>query len=403
MPTFNYQAANNLGAISKGRVIAVSVDQAGEDLMGRGLIPLELKLVKSSTVGWNRGRRGPHWSIEEKILFTRKFASLIKAGIPLLTVIEMIGRQAHSPQVAGALSRVADSIANGNTLHGSMTAFPGLFDAIYLGTVRAGEATGQLDGVLENLAEFLEREMDTRRKIKEALRYPIMVVAAIMIAAVVVLKFVVPQFMSFYQNYGGSLPAPTRALMFASEMAGKLWWMIFPLGGLGWAGWRWMNNTPRGQLWRDTRLLKLPLAGVLIIKVAVSRFARLFSVLFSAGVPATTALETVAEGIGNRIVANEVAEMGRRMATGGAIIETSPGAVIPHLVYQMIDIGFESGEVDRMLLEVARHYEQEVDYDVRKITDRLQPFLLLFLAAGVLGLAMAVLLPLWNLTTLFRQ
>lgn len=402
MPIFNYQAANHQGAMSKGRVTATTVDQAGEQLKERGLIPLELKPVKSSTAVWSRGRKGPHWSIEEKILFTRKFASLIKAGIPLLTVIEMISRQSPSPQIAGALSRVGDSIANGNTLHGSLTAFPGLFDAIYLGTVRAGEATGQLDGVLDHLAEFLEREMDTRRKIKEALRYPIMVVAAIFAAAVVVLKFVVPQFMAFYQNYGGTLPAPTRALLFASELAGTLWWLIFPLGGLSWAGWRWMNHTPRGQLWRDTRLLKLPLAGVLIVKIAVSRFARLFSVLFSAGVPSTMALETVADGVGNRVVANEVAEMGRRMAAGGAIVTTSSAAVIPNLVYQMIDIGFESGEVDRMLLEVARHYEQEIDYDVRKITDRLQPFLLLFLAAGVLGLAMAVLLPLWNLTTLFK-
>jgi len=402
MPVYNYQAADQRGAVTKGRIDAATFDVAGEELQRQGLIPLEIRPVKALTATRYLHNRTPHWPLEEKILFTRKFASLIKAGIPLLASLEMVAQQAKSPRVVKALAKVGDAIANGKTLHSSMAVFPSLFDPVYLGCLRAGEATGRLDGVLDHMAAFLEREMDTRRKIREALRYPVMVVAAIAVACAVVLKFVVPQFMAFYQNYGGTLPAPTRALMFASELAGRLWWLVFPLAGSIWAAWWWAYRTPRGQLRRDRIFLGLPLAGTLILKMAVSRFARLFSVLYSAGIPATTALETVAEGVGNRIVADEVVGIGRRLSAGGAITETSSEAVIPKLVYQMIGIGFESGEVDRMLMEVARHYEQEIDYDVRKIADQLQPILLLFLAAGVLALALAVLLPLWNLATLFR-
>lgn len=402
MPTFNYEAADWQGSMAKGHLEAETIDAAGQELKRRGLVPLELKSTETAATGGHFRGTPPRWSIDQKILFTRKFASLIKAGIPLLTVIEMISRQTRAPRVADALSRAGDSIANGKTLFDALAAFPSLFDTIYLGTVRAGEATGRLDDVLEHLAAFLERELDTRRKIKEALRYPIMVIAAIVFAGAVVLKFVVPQFLSFYHNYGGQLPAPTRALMMLSQLTSELWWLSIPVAGVAWAAWRWLNTSPRGSLWRDRIIIQLPLAGTLLLKVAVGRFARLFGVLYSAGIPATTALATVAEGIGNRVVAGEVQAMGQRLATGGTIVGDSSAAVIPNLVYQMIGIGFESGEVERMLSEVARHYEQEIDYDVRKITDRLQPILLLFLAAGVLSLALAVLLPLWNLTTLFR-
>jgi len=401
MPTFRFMAFDAAGKTVRGELVADTANAANMELDQRGLIPLRCKPVQSFADVWNARRGGARWTIENKVIFTRKFSSLLNAGIPLLKVLDLIAGQTTDTRVAAVLRRVAELVENGLPLHEAMSRFPGLFDRVYLGAVRTGEATGRLDSVLEQTASFLEREMNTQRKVKEAIRYPIMVIIAIVLAAIVCLKFVVPEFMAFYTNFGGELPAPTRILMTISELTGRLWWLIVPAGFAAWAGW-WWTTTPVGRAWRDRWLLRLPLLGPLLTKVSVCRFARLFGILYSAGVPATSALETIAPGVGNVIVAAEVSSMKERLSAGKNIGEIPDESVIPELVYQMIDIGFESGEVERMLGEAARHYEQEIEYDVRRLTDRLQPFLLLFLAAGVVFLALAVLLPMWNLISIFR-
>jgi MSHA biogenesis protein MshG len=402
MPTFRYRATDSGGKISSGEIIADTSLIAGDDLDSRGLLPLEIKPVASFSERLRVKRGGARWRIEEKVLFTQKFASLIKAGIPLVTALELVARQTRSIHATSALRRVADHVANGQTLHDAMAVFPNLFDTVYLGAVRAGEETGRLDSTLEQTAIYLEREMNTRRRFKEAFRYPVMVVAAIGIAGLLILKYVVPQFMSVYSHFGSDLPLPTRILIGAADLVNHIWWFL-PAGAVCvWVGWRYWMKTAYGRAWRDRKLLGLPIVGELFLKVAVSRFARLFSVLFSAGVPATSALDTVAAAVGNASVANEVREMRFRLTSGGAVGEAPPNAFMPQLVYEMLGIGFESGEVDRMLHEVARHFEQEIEYDVRRLGDRLQPVILAFLAAGVLLVALAVLMPMWNLIDLVK-
>jgi len=229
-----------------------------------------------------------------------------------------------------------------------------------------------------------------------------MVIVAIVAAGVVALKFVVPQFLSFYSSFGSELPAPTRLLIAASNFVSATWWLILFSIIAGVIGWKWWIKRPRGRAWRDKFLIQLPLVGSLFLKVAVCQFARLFGLLYSSGIPATTALDTVVKGIGNIMVADEISAMCERLATGGDPAEPPPHSLMPNLVYQMIGIGFESGELERMLGEAARHYEEEIDYEVRRLTDRLQPIILLFLAAGVLTLALSVLLPMWNLIGIFK-
>jgi len=274
---------------------------------------------------------------------------------------------------------------------------------VYVGTVRSGEATGQLDTVLDQTVKYLERDMNTRRRVRETLRYPVMVIVAITLAAGVIVKFVVPRFLAFYTHFGSQLPTPTRLVLAAAGLFSRFWWV--PLLGVIVTAifWRQWMKTAAGERWRDRMLLRIPLAGSLFLKVAVSRFARLFGLLYSAGIPVTAALETAAAGVGNVVVASEVCAMRERLTAGEPVSSIPPRAVIPGLVYQMLGIGFESAEVERMLAEVARHYEQEVDYDIRRLSDRLQPILLACLAAGVLLLALSVFLPIWNLITLFKQ
>lgn len=403
MPEFRYIAANQLGQTVRGQLQADSSGAACALLDRQGLIPLKLTPAMSFAAWRQRAAGQVRWPIEDKILFTQKLASLLKAGIPILTVLSLVASQTKNARVAAAIRRVGDHVSGGSTFSDALAAEPGLFDAVYLGAIRAGESTGRLDTILEQTSRYLEREMDIRRKVKQTLRYPVMVVIAMFIAGAIILKFVVPQFLTFYANFHADLPLPTRILIGAAEWFNHLWWVIgLLLAGGGVGLWRW-TKTPRGARWRDRLLLRIPIAGSLFLKVAVSRFCRLFGVLFSAGVPATSALDTVGEGVGNIIVADDVKDLRNRIVQGEAVMPRPSTAVMPELVYQMLAIGFESGDVDRMLTETARHFEQEVDYDVRRLNDRIQPVLLAFLAVGVLLLALAVLLPMWNLISLFRQ
>ena len=402
MSDFRYVAANRLGQTVRGRISADSEGTASVLLDRQGLIPIDVAPAFSWAHPWHR-RHVPRWTIEEKILFTQKLASLLQAGIPILTVLKLIAAQTRQPQVASAIRQIGKDVSGGMTLSEALAVHPSLFDSIYLGAIRAGEATGRLDAILRQTSAYLERQMDTRRQVSQTLRYPIMVVVAMAIAAAIILKFVVPQFLAFYANFNASLPLPTRILIAAATWFNRLWWVILiGLAGGGFAFWQWIH-TERGRAWKDALLLRLPLIGSLFLKVSVSRFCRLFGVMYSAGVPVSDALDTVGPGIGNVVVVNEVSDLRRRIIQGESVADPPPGGVMPDLVYQMLGIGFESGDVDRMLNEAARHFEQEVDYDVRRLNDRLQPLLLAVLASGVLLLALSVLLPMWNLISLFRQ
>jgi len=403
MPEFQYTACDHSGSSRRGLLEADTLEAVGLALDQQGLIPLTIK-QKTSLSGYLKRPRGRvHWRIEDKILFTRKLASLLKAGIPLIRVFDLVASQMRDERIAATLRGVADDVSTGSTLSDAMAKYPGLFDTVYLGALHTGEATGQLDSVLDQLADFLEREMTTRRLIKATVRYPILVIFALVVAGGIVMGFVVPRFMAFYTHYGGQLPLPTRILIAISQFTQSFWWLVPIVVGMVWFGWRQWMKTPIGPRWRDAHLLKIWLFGPLFLKVAVSRFSRLFGLMFAAGVPAASALQTVSEGIGNVVIGAEIDAMRERLTTGAAVDAKPENSVMPDLVYQMLGIGFESGEVDRMLAEVSRHFDQEVEYDVRRLRDNLEPIILAILAVGVLMFALAVLLPMWNLISLFKS
>jgi len=403
MGEFTFIACDTTGGSIKGRLAADSREAVAEELDRRGLIPVELKQIKGppGRPGALSGRA--RWGIKEKILFTRKFASLLKAGIPLLTVLELIAGQTREPEVAATIRRVAELVGSGSTLCEAMSAFPGLFDSIFVGALRTGEATGRLDSVLEQTADYLEREMETRQLVKKAIRYPTTVVIALFVAGAIIVTFVVPKFLEFYGHFGAALPLPTRILLGVASVLRKFSWVIPIVAIIGWQAWRRWMKTETGRFRRDGWLLRFPLLGELLMKVLVIRFTRLFGILYGAGVPASTALETAVGGIGNLVVSGEVMAMRERLSSGASVAEAPVNAVMPTLVYQMLGIGFESGDVERMMAEVARHFGQELEYDIRRLADRLEPIILVILAGGVLLLALAVFLPMWNLISIFQQ
>ncbi|MBI5867497.1 MAG: type II secretion system F family protein [candidate division Zixibacteria bacterium] len=403
MSEFTFIACDKSGVSIKGRLSAETIEAVGAELDRRGLIPVQMKLVRDLSDRWRIGSGAARWGIKEKILFTRKFASLLRAGIPLLSVLGMISEQTREPAVAAAIRRIGDMVGSGATLSDAMAEYPRLFDPVFLGALRTGEATGRLDSVLEQTADYLEREMNTKQLMKKTVRYPMMVLIALVVAGAFIVAFVVPKFLSFYSHFGAQLPMPTRVLLGVSGFMQAYWWMFPVLGIAGWFSWRnWMKKES-GRLRRDGWILRMPLVGELFLKVLVIRFTRLFGILYGAGVPASAALETAAGGVGNLVVSREVIAMRDRLSEGAPVSAAPINAVMPNLVYQMLGIGFESGDVERMMSEVARHYGQEVEYDVRRLADKLEPLILVFLAGGVLLLALAVLLPMWNLISIFHQ
>jgi len=403
MSEYQFTACDLQGASSKGLIEADSAEAVGLELDRRGLIPVAIKEKRNFGDSFKSKRTNTKWKIEEKILFTRKLCSLLQAGIPLLRVFDLIADQTNDPRIADCLRHVADMVAGGMTISDSMATYPRLFDPIYLGALRTGEATGQLDTVLQHMADFLEREMITRRLVKATVRYPILVITAMFLAGTVVVGFVVPKFMAFYTHFGGQLPLPTRMLLGLSTVIQGYWWIAPPVALGVWIWWHKWTRTESGRGRRDSWILGLPIFGRLFLKVAVSRFARLFGILFSAGIPAAGALQIVEDGVGNAVIAAEIASMRERLSMGESVAEMPENAIMPKLVYQMLAIGFESGDVERMLSEVSRHFDQEVDYDVRRLRDNIEPILLVILAAGVLVLALAVMLPMWNLPALLRR
>ncbi|GAB4326678.1 MAG: type II secretion system F family protein [Candidatus Zixiibacteriota bacterium] len=403
MPEFQFTAYNQNGASQRGAIVADSLEAAGEALDRKGLIPIRIQPRHSLGDSLRKPRGSVHWKIEEKILFTRKLASLLKAGLPLVRVFGLVAEQMRDERVSAALRDIADKVSSGSTLTDALAKYPRLFDQVYLGALRTGEATGQLDMVLDHLADFLEKEMNTLRMVKATVRYPILVVLALIVAGGVVMGFVVPKFMSFYTHYGGQLPLPTRILIAASNLTRAYWWVLPVVGtGLWFARREWVK-TPKGRQTWDSWMLRVPIFGPLFLKVAVSRFARLFGIMFAAGIPAASALQIVAEGVGNTVIGGEITAMRDRLTVGESVALKPSGTMMPDLVYQMLGIGFESGEVDRMLGEVSRHFDQEVEYDVRRLRDNLEPVILAVLATGVLIFALAVLMPMWNLLTLFKN
>lgn len=403
MSEFQFTACDTQGASTKGVMEADSAEAVGLELDRRGLIPVAIKPKRTFASTFKSKQTNTTWRIEEKILFTRKLCSLLQAGIPLLRVFDLIADQTKDPRVAVCLRHVADMVAGGMTISDAMATYPRLFDPIYLGALRTGEATGRLDTVLQHMADFLEREMVTRRLVKATVRYPVMVITAMFLAGAVVVGFVVPKFMAFYTHFGGELPLPTRILLAVSTIIQAYWWIVPPVGIGIWIWWHKWTRTESGRARKDAWVLGLPIFGHLFLKVAVSRFARLFGILFSAGIPAAGALQIVEESVGNAVIADEIRSMRERLSMGDSVAAMPAQAIMPKLVYQMLAIGFESGDVERMLGEVARHFDQEVDYDVRRLRDHIEPVLLVILAAGVLILALAVLLPMWNLPALLRR
>ncbi|WP_419167397.1 type II secretion system F family protein [Candidatus Palauibacter sp.] len=334
----------------------------------------------------------------ELVVFTRQFATMIHAGLPLTRALEILSRQARSPALRAAIEESLYEVEAGSTLADALGRHPAVFTSLYVNMVAAGESGSLLDAILERLATFLEKNDRVRRKVKGALLYPAVVLGVAVAVIATLLLFVIPTFESVFASYGALLPVPTRAVIGLSRVVQSLWWAILiATGGAFFLLRRWVA-TDAGRSRVDRFLLRLPIFGSLLRRAAVSRFTRTLGTMLASGVPILEGLEMTARTAGNRVIHDAVIESRDAIAGGDSI--TGPlemTGVFPPMVSQMIHVGEETGDLDGMLSRIADFYDDEVDVAVESLLKVLEPTLIVILGGIVGGMIIAMYLPIFDL------
>ena len=400
MSEFTYQGRNRNGELVKGNVSASSYQAAIDQLQQQQVTITQLQASATPKTSAVKPliRRHKKVSAEELILFTRQLYALTKAGIPILRAIKGLSESTPSAALSECLEQVSQSLIAGADLSSALRRHPQVFSSVYISLIQVGENTGQLDQALKRMVFHLETERETRKRMKAAMRYPVMVITAMIVAMIIITLFVIPAFSGVFDKLGAELPLATRILIGASDFVqnhGLVLALLLTLTGLSI---RIYIKTEEGALWWDKGKLKIPLLGSIFERIALGRFSRSFSMMMAAGVPVLQSLQTVADTVGNSYISRAIRDMRSGIERGDRLTNTAAATgLFTPLVLQMMAVGEETGAVDRLLDEVADFYDEEIDYEIKQLADAIEPVLLVFMAALVLVLALGVFLPVWDL------
>ncbi len=407
MPEYYFSARDQQGKAVNGQRNALNAEDLANQLISEGFIPLDISAATVKTTSPTRKKIAwfaPKVSSDELHIFCRQMYSLIRAGIPIATAITRLGETARNKTLADALQKIVITLNKGSSLNVAMAQFPNIFSTFFLNLVIIGENTGNLDNIFLHLAKYLELEVDITKKVKSALRYPIMVFAAIIIALLIINVFVIPAFAKLYASMHGILPLPTRVLLAISNFIITYWYLLIGITVLIIFSIRAYIRSPAGALLWGRLQLKIPVVGWLIHRMLLTRFTRLLALVLRAGISAVDGISMVGASTNNAYVAQQikgVTELIIRGNTISAAIEKTQ--LFPPLIIQMIVLGEESGTIDSLLDEVAEYYQREIDYDIVRLSESIEPILLVVIGGMVLILALGVFLPMWNLASLVKQ
>ncbi|NRF64997.1 type II secretion system F family protein [Vibrio coralliilyticus] len=400
MPVFSYQGRNLDGTAATGQVDAPNEEAAAESLINKGIIPTSINLGGGGRAFEFdiRSLLTPSIPLEVLVIFCRQLYSLTKAGVPLLRSMKGLTQNSANKQLKQALEEVTQELTNGRSLSASMQMHSKVFSPLFVSMIHVGENTGRLDQALMQLANYYEQEVETRKRIKTAMRYPTFVISFIVVALFVLNVKVIPQFASMFARFGVDLPLPTRILITTSEFFVNYWaFMLAGIVSLIFAFKAWVR-TEKGQEKWDKFRLRMPIIGDLVNRAQLSRFSRTFALMLKAGVPLNQSLALSAEALENKYLENRLLEMKSSIEAGGTISTTASNSqVFTPLVLQMLSVGEETGRIDELLLEAADFYDREVDYDLKTLTARIEPILLVVVAGMVLILALGIFLPMWGM------
>ncbi|KAF0163011.1 MAG: MSHA bioproteinis protein MshG [Rhodocyclaceae bacterium] len=404
MPNFAYRGRNGAGEIVRGIMEGATAAAVADLLFGSGVTPMEIKPTTASSDKAGRGAGVGIALFKQKVehmdvlLFSRQLHTLLRAGVPIMRALAGLQESSTNPAMRDVLQDVRQSLDSGRELSLSLARHPTVFSPFYLSMVRVGEMTGRLEEVFLRMFDHLAFERFMQDQVKSALRYPSFVVAAMGIAIVIVNLFVIPAFAKVFKGFGAELPLMTRLLIGFSDFM-LAWWPALLLGIVaGFFGFKAWVKTPRGRYTWDRIKLKIPIAGKIVRKATLARFAASFALASRSGVPIIQALTNVAETVNNAYIADKVEKMRDGVERGESILRTSISAgVFTPVVLQMIAVGEESGALDDMMKEVADMYQSEVEYELKTLAQQIEPILIISLGIMVLILALGIFLPLWDL------
>lgn len=401
MPFFSYKGRDGRGEPVQGVLEGADSGAVAGQLFGLGIIPLEIKpsaAPRSDSGGFRLGFGRKKVSHTEVMLFSRQMFTLLKAGVPIMGALKGLQDSTENPRFAGVVGDLRESLDTGRELSASLARHPEVFNPFYVAMVSVGEQTGRLEEVFLRLFRHIEFEQFMRDQVKAAIRYPTFVVATMAIAIVIINIWVIPAFAKVYQGFKAELPAMTKALIGFSNFMVAYW--PFMLVGLIAAvvGFRLWSNSPAGRLRWDRIKLRIPIAGPIIQKATLARFARSFSLSFSSGVPVTSGLTMVANTVDNDYIAGCINAMREGVERGESVLRVARDTgVFTPVVLQMIAVGEESGALDDLTAEIADMYQREVEYDLKNLSAQIEPVLVVLLGVLVLILALGVFLPIWDL------
>ncbi|MEI6610796.1 MAG: type II secretion system F family protein [Deltaproteobacteria bacterium] len=402
MPNYNYQAINESGKNVTGELEAESEDMANSIILARGLIPSKLSQRQgdSGADWWAKIKSiGGAVKVADLIIFTKQFRSMLGAGVPILRLLKVLETQTESQVLKEAIGKIFQNISQGSSMSEAFVKYPKIFSPLYCSMISAGELSGNVPGVLDRLIYIVEHEAKITADIKSALRYPMIVGIALVIAFIILLTFVVPVFASMFSKSGLVLPWPTKVAMLLHSYLKNYWYVIIPLVATVIFGLSSYFKTENGRLKKDIFLLEIPILGPLFKKAALSRFASIFAILQTSGVPVLQSLTILSETIGNAAISRDFDYVRTRIEEGAGIATPLRSAkYFTPMVVDMIAIGEESGNIDEMLREITKHYDDEVEYAVKGLSEAIGPILIVGLAAVVGFFALAIFMPMWDLT-----
>jgi type IV pilus assembly protein PilC len=401
VPTFTWEGKTRTGESQKGEISAPSEKEAMAKLRSQQVTPSKVKQKGKARKGFGFKLPDLTGGVPQKqiVVFVRQFATMIDAGLPLVQCLDLLGSQEPHKAFKKVIFAVKTEVESGSTLADALAKHPKVFDTLFVNLVAAGEVGGILDTILNRLAAYIEKAMKLRGQVKSAMTYPIGILVVAFVVIFVLLWKVIPVFQKMFQGFGGAqLPLPTRIVVAVSDFVVQNFFIIIGLiAGSYWSGKTFYAST-RGRQMFDAFILKTPLVGNLIRKVAVAKFTRTMGTMVASGVPILDALEIVAKSAGNHTIEMAINYTREKISEGKSMAEPlMETKVFPQMVVQMIAVGESTGAMDVMLTKIADFYEEEVDAAVTALTSLLEPFIMVFLGGVIGGVMIAMYMPIFEM------
>ena len=399
MAYFAYKARSSGGELVEGVLESADSGAVASQLFNLGITPVEITPTGAPRPAVSAGGLfSQKITSTDLMLFSRQMYTLLKAGVPIMRALTGLQDSTTNKAFAGVIRDVRESLDAGRELSPSLARQPRVFTPFFVNMMRVGEMTGQLEEIFLRMSQHIEFEQFMRNQVKSAVRYPIFVIATMALAIVIINIWVIPAFAKVYKGFNHELPLLTRVLIGFSDFM-VTWWPMLLLGVVGafvaFSGW---TRTRAGRLRWDEFKLKIPIAGKIILKATLARFARSFALAIRSGVPIVQALTTVAHTVDNDFIASKIEKMREGVERGESVLRTaSLSGVFTPVVMQMIAVGEEAGSLDDLMQEVAEMYQREVEYELKTLSSQIEPILIVCLGVMVLILALGVFLPMWDL------